>query len=322
MTINSSKSIGGYFELEIEDKCSFIYNDSILLNSARNCLEYILKAKKIKRLYLSKYSCEAILEPIRKNHIEYEFYSIDKSFEIIDEIDLKKDEFLLYVNYFGIKDNYIKILSEKYSNKIIIDNSQAFYSKPEKNTATFYSPRKFFGVSDGGCLYVDYKIDKIFKTDYSYDRCSHLLKSVDSCTEFGYQDFKDNEESLNNQDIKNMSNLTKKILNSVNYERIKEIRLENFYYLHSVLKEKNELDICLEDMCCPMVYPFLINDNNLRKKLIDKKIFVATYWPNVFDWAKPEDDEFYLAKYLLSIPIDQRYNLSDMQLIINVLSNY
>lgn len=317
--MNLYKEIGGYLDLEIDDKDSFIHKNSILLNTARNCLEYILKAKKIKKIFISKYNCEVILEPLKKCGVKYEFYSIDKNFEVIEKINLKDGECLLYVNYFGLKDNYIKKLVKEYSKKLLVDNSQSFYSSVENNISTFYSPRKFFGVPDGGCLYVDKHLTQEFEVDCSYNKFSHLLKRTDLGAEFGYNDFKINDKLLNDQNIKAMSNITKKILNSLNYEKIKTIRLENFKYLHSVLCNKNELKIKPENISCPMVYPFLINNETLREKLIDNKIFIATYWPNIFDWCNTSEIEYYFAKFLLPLPIDQRYNLEDMKIIESVL---
>ena len=34
-----------------------------------------------------------------------------------------------------------------------------------------------------------------------------------------------------------------------------------------------------------MVYPYWTNDDLLREKMIDNRIFVAPYWPNVGNWC-------------------------------------
>lgn len=38
------------------------------------------------------------------------------------------------------------------------------------------------------------------------------------------------------------------------------------------------------------------------------KIFVASYWPNVLDWAKADSFEHNLTKNMIAVPVDQRYN--------------
>jgi hypothetical protein len=68
---------------------------------------------------------------------------------------------------------------------------------------------------------------------------------------------------------------------------------------------------------CPLVYPYWCeNGSELKKKLIGQNIFVATYWPNVFEWAKQNDLEYNLANHVVCLPIDQRYGNEDMERII------
>ncbi len=91
-------------------------------------------------------------EAIKKTQIDYKYFSIDENLEIINVDDLKEGDYILYINYFGIKNVYINSLINKYGEKLIIDNSQSFFSKFGNNVSSIYSPRKFFGVSDGAYL--------------------------------------------------------------------------------------------------------------------------------------------------------------------------
>lgn len=54
------KPIGGYFELELRQGEHY-HKDAIRLNSARNCFEYILLARKYKKVFLPYYTCEVLL---------------------------------------------------------------------------------------------------------------------------------------------------------------------------------------------------------------------------------------------------------------------
>ena len=74
------------------------------------------------------------------------------------------------------------------------------------------------------------------------------------------EDFIENDDSLIDETIKRMSNLTTKIFNSINIENAKIKRLENFNFLHKHLSNTNELNISLDVKDVPMVYPYLIND--------------------------------------------------------------
>ena len=66
----SQKAIGGYFELELP-KGEEYHKSALSLNSARNCFEYILRVRKYKKVYLPYYTCEVILEPLKKLNIQY-----------------------------------------------------------------------------------------------------------------------------------------------------------------------------------------------------------------------------------------------------------
>ena len=148
------KEIGGYFELELSSREGF-HKDAIKLNSGRNAFKYILKIQNVRKVYIPVFICDSIIEPLEELNIEYEFYNIDKNFEIIDEIVLKENEKLLYVNYYALKLKYVQKLANRYESKLIVDNTQAFFELPIINIDTIYSPRKFFGVSDGGYLYTN-----------------------------------------------------------------------------------------------------------------------------------------------------------------------
>jgi len=312
------KEIGGYFNLELTNKGEFLHDDGILLNSCRNALEFVLLSLRPKRIWLPKYTCDSVLQPVVHLKLNYCFYSIDKNLEILN-VSLDEGDVLLYTNYFGLKDSYTKKLSEKYGHQLIIDNAQSYYSERIKGIATIYSPRKFFGVPDGGIAYVDNPINKKFKQDKSYDRCRHLLMRYDETASEGYSDFRDNDNYLDNREILLMSELTKALLKSVDYVSAKITRNKNFKYLQNKLSETNCLNIQSMDYVCPMVYPYYTRKNNLRNKLIENKVYVATYWHNVLSENNIETFEFDFADKMLPLSIDQRYDIKDMSRIIKIL---
>lgn len=316
--MTSHQAIGGYFELELPQKAEF-HPNAIALNTARNCLEYILLAREYKKVYIPRYTCEVVLEPFSKHGIEYEFYPINNRLEPQVLPDLQQSEAFLYTNYYGLKQNVVRKLAERYGDKIIIDNAQAFYAPPVQGGDTFYSPRKFFGVPDGGYLYTTAIPLTDLPRDISWPRMQQLLQRIDESAEVGYHHFRKNSEALVNAPILRMSKLTQRILRSIDYEQAKEQRLKNYQALHSALKSLNllHLELCCDDV--PMVYPFLTTDETLRQRLINNRIFVATYWPNVLHWSPENSTENQLAKQLIPLPIDQRYYETDMQIIINTI---
>ena len=149
------RAIGGYFELaDYEEGNGFFHQDGILLNTGRNALEYILRCLgEVKGIYLPYYTCEVVLEPLKKLHIPWAFYHIDAKFEMVEDIQPKEGEYIIANNYFGIKDAFIQTLAEKYGNHLIVDGAQALFANPIPGIKMFYSTRKFVGVADGGVAY-------------------------------------------------------------------------------------------------------------------------------------------------------------------------
>lgn len=313
-------AIGGYFSLELPLTGEY-HKDAIRLNTGRNCLEYILRARGYKKVFIPYYTCEVILEPFRKLNIPYEFYHINIQLELAYDIKLNTGEALLYTNYFGLKQRYVEHLAEKFQDQLIIDNTQAFYAKPLHGIDTFYTCRKFFGVADGAYLYTDKLLDEKFEQDESYDRMAHLLKRIDLSAEHGFQDFRKADDGLDNQPIRTMSRLTQRMMQSIDYDVAAQRRRKNFLMLHTVLGQNNKLELPLEDDSVPMVYPYKIEKDGLRKELIDKKIFVAHYWLNVQEWTTKDDIEYLLTSQMQPLPIDQRYGKDEMNRLINILAN-
>lgn len=312
------EAIGGYFSLELPLREEY-HKNAIRLNTGRNCLEYILRARGYKKVYVPYYTCEAVMEPINKLGVPYEFFHIDTHFEIRDHFSLKVDEALLYTNYFGLKQRYVEQLAEKFGLRLIVDNTQAFYAKPLSGIDTFYTCRKFFGVADGAYLYTNNLLDEDFEQDQSYDRMAHLLKRIDLSAEQGFTDFRKVDDGLDNLPIRKMSKLTQRIMQSIEYEAEAKKRRENYQILQEMLGEKNNLTLPLDNDAVPMVYPFLAPIMGLREKLIENKIFIARYWPNVLDWTTKDDIENLLAFQMQPLPIDQRYGVEDVKRIIEVI---
>ena len=314
-------AIGGYFSLELPLHEEY-HKYAIRLNTGRNCLEYVLRARGYKKVYVPYYTCEAVMEPIIKLSISFEYYHVDIHLEIRDRFTLKADEALLYTNYFGMKQRYVEQLAEKVGARLIVDNTQAFYAKPIPGIDTFYTCRKFFGVADGAYLYTDKMLDEEIEQDYSYDRMAHLLKRIDLSAEEGYADFRRVDDGLDNQPVRRMSKLTQRIMQSIDYEVAARRRRENYQMLHEALGGENNLELPLDDDAVPMVYPYLAPVKGLREKLIENKIFVARYWPNMLDWTMKNDIEYLLAYQMQPLPIDRRYGKEDMYRIIKVITEH
>jgi hypothetical protein len=311
------REIGGYFGLELNAGKEF-HNDAIRLNTGRNALEYIIKANGYTKIYLPFFICDVVLQPIKKHNIEVAFYAIDEQLEPVFNYEaIENQSAFLYVNYFGLKDLFVQTLHAKCKN-LIIDNSQSFFSKHLPGTDSFYSARKFFGVPDGAYLYSNRKLDIALERDESSNRASHLLKRLDVDAKTGFNDFSNNEAKLENQEIKQMSSLSKALLSSIDYENAIQRRIENFDYLHASLKKLNKFKV-ERGLGTPIAYPFWNSNSDLKKSLLVQKIYTPTYWENVKAWVEEKSLEYKMVNEVVYLPIDQRYTLADMDIILNIL---
>lgn len=309
------KEIGGYFELE-QLVSNEYYKDLISINTARNALLYILKAKKIKKLYIPYYLCDSISNLLEKQNIPYEYYSINENLcPIFDKI-LDNNSYIYIVNYFGHLDNKKIVSFKKKYKHIIIDNTQAFFQKPADNVDTIYSCRKFFGVPDGAYLKTNILLKENIPIDKSSERFKHLLGRYENSANLFYDDFKSNDEKFNYEELKYMSKLTHNIMGAIDYRNVINRRIENYNYLKEKLDSINKLK--MPKPFVPFCYPLYIeNGDKIRKKLVNEKIFIPVLWPNVLNFdIKIEND---MALNILPIPCDQRYNVDDMKYLVNLI---
>lgn len=316
------KTIGGYFELELSKENE--YHSTIAVNSGRSAFELILKAREYKKVFIPLYTCEVISKALDKMGIEYEFYKLNNNLEPEKNwlSSIAGDEALLYTNYFGLKDDFIGQIGSLCKN-VIIDNCQSFYSRPQIGFDTFYSPRKFFGVPDGGYLFLrdNTEVADIPLQDIVYNRSLHLLKRIDLSPQEGYKDFVANESEFNVSGVRRMSKVSTRILSSINYTKIKDTRRKNFEFLQKSFHRINilNLDYLSLQESTPMVYPLLIEFSGLREWLTENQIYTAKYWQEVFEKADCGSFESHLSSNLISLPIDQRYNIEDMEYIVKII---
>ena len=123
------KEYGGYIEFEYYHGRVF-HEKAIALNCGRGALEYLCKAKRIKKVYLPYFLCSSVPNLCDKIGVEYGYYHINEKFEPIFNQSLGEDDWLYIVNFYGQLDNdYLTALKQKYA-QIIVDNAQSYFQMP------------------------------------------------------------------------------------------------------------------------------------------------------------------------------------------------
>lgn len=316
-------AIGGYFGFEVVNTNSVYHDRAIPLNTGRNALELIIKLRGYQKGFIPYYTCEAILSAFERLGVEYEFYRIDRYFKpLLDYNKVSHGEFLLYTNYFGLTEQVITELSTL-SVKLIIDNSQAFYSRPSNGIDAFYSARKFFGLPDGGFAYINALECPDLPVDDSTGRLNHLLNRLKYGAEAGYQAYLANEALLARLPVMRMSDLTHALASGLDYKTIANKRRNNYELMEYCLRGYNGISVPFTQCCVPMAYPFYFKCSGLREYLAASRIFIPKYWSNVLEWCPLESCiEVDFTEHLLPLPIDQRMSEKDVVLVANAVKRY
>lgn len=311
------REIGGYFGLERFSGQEY-HHDLIGVNSGRNALLYILKARQIEKLFIPRFLCDSVSRLCLREGYAYEEYAIDVNFLPVFDRALMPGEALYIVNFYGqISDAQVVQMKNRWG-AIIFDNVQAFFRRSVPGVDTVYSCRKFFGVPDGG--YVACDAARIpLELDSSRERMSHILGRLEVSGSAFYGDFQKNDELFYDLPLLEMSPVTRNILRAVDYEAVRNARNANYTLLHAALGAANVLRLTMPDG--PYCYPFYCeNGMAIKKRLAAKKIYVPTLWPNalVHDGTLEKD----YAENILPLPCDQRYSVEDMVRITNTVLSF
>lgn len=305
------QEIGGYIEFE-KNTGDLYHNDAIALNCGRSCLAYLIKSRKITKIKLPKFVCGSVINLCIRENVKISYYNINLDFLPVD-VELAEDEWLYVVNYYGqLEVSDIILIKQKFG-RIILDNAQSYYQMPINNIDTLYTCRKYFGVPDGAFLYTDSYIE-VQNRDLSYDRMNFLMGRFEKSASDFYSEYVANNKLFDSEPIKMMSLLTENILRGLDYEKIKNIRTQNFSYLHNRLGKLNKLNLKVPEGA--FMYPlYLKNGASIRVKLQKELIYIPTLWPSVYKLSRDCELEYDLAENILPLPVDQRYDEATMKYV-------
>ena len=317
--------IGSFLELQFAKGCEhYNYNVNIArLNSGRAAIWHALRVLGCNCVWVPYYQCDTVRDFLLKHYVTVKYYHIDEKFNPVDLIP-DVNEAVIIVNYFGVMSrDRLLTLSEKYD-KVIIDNSQGFFTEPIEGCMNVYSARKFIGVSDGAYVIGQgaEKFTNGYPQCYSSDTSLFLLQRIEyGCEGKTYASRMINENRIDSEDIMRMSKLTYTILDGTDYSFIVKKRKDNFDMAHKLFSKVNCIDptIYYDESCVPMVYPLVIEDDTLLKKLLDHKHFQGHWWSYLLNEVEKDSFEYWISRYIIPITIDQRYGERELCFIKSVI---
>ncbi len=304
------REIGGYIEIE-HNKGPVFHEDAIKLNCGRACLEYLIEAYSIKRIWLPNYLCDSVFERCYRMGVEVKKYCVHSDFSI-DRPPIEYNDWLYLVNYYGqLKESDVNEI-RKWHKNIICDYAQDFFRLPVLGVPTIYTCRKYFGVSDGAFLYTEKRINRELETDESRDRIGFLVGRYEKNASEFYEEYARNNEFFSEEKLKNMSKLTENMLRGIDYRYVENKRSDNWRTLHRYFESINPLHLLQPQGA--FAYPFYHKKGKqIRKELVNHKIYIPLLWPNVIEEQNDDSEAYKLAENILPLPCDQRYEESDME---------
>ncbi len=307
-----TKEIGGYLELE-RFKGQDIYEEYYHLNLGRTALVYLMEALNCKKILLPHFLCDSVVSEFKKTGFSIRSYHVSSDLKPLDNTCPRDDEYMLLVNYYGqLTDEEILKYKGKFE-RVIVDNTHAYFQRPLPGVPTVYSCRKFFGLPDGAILAYEGELPKM-ELDHSSGRFAHLLGRIEDGASAHYREMLDTAESFYDSYPMEMSALTRDLLKGIDYGYVATARTKNYRRLEALLGELNGRSF--SEPCAPFCYPFYVkNGTEIRKRLAEHKIYVPTYWKNVFEEMDEDSAEYDLAANILPLPCDQRYGSSDMETV-------
>lgn len=319
--------IGSFIELQFRKGLEWYKGDIDVarLNTGRSAIWHAFRVTGCKAIWIPYYQCDSIRETFRTHKVEVKYYRIDKDWNPID-LQPADNEAVLLVNYYGIMSHERMAAQADLYQYAIIDNCQAFFCRPVEGALNVYSCRKFVGVPDGA--YVVGKDAHLYLEDYpqgySSDTASFLLLRIEyGCEGKGYQARMVNEERIDHEPAMRMSKFTRMILDGADYEECRKVRRENFAYMHERLGDMNLINplAYYDDDTIPMVYPLVVEDDEVIKRLFAAKHFQGRWWGYVPQENPIGSFEHWIASNIIPLTIDQRYGLKEMDFLVSVIKN-
>jgi hypothetical protein len=284
------------------------HENALALNCGRNCLDYLIRARGIKSIWLPGLLCGSVAGVCRRHHVEIHRYHIREDY-LFGAIPVREGDWLYVADLCGqIPRAAIKGIVAKYKN-VIFDEAQAYFAPPVEGADTLYTCRKFFGVPDGAFLHTGSRCTDEIPRDESIARMQALLEGKHGS---GYGNAAESDELFNSEPLKWMSTFTMDLLRSIDYEAVKAQRTANFAALSLSLGPVNKLKPRRSEGA--FAYPLWLEQGDaVRRMLAAKKIYIPLFWPNVLTDSDVTPLERDLALNVLPVPCDQRYGPREMK---------
>lgn len=304
-----------------------------------------------KKVLIPAFTCQTVITPFEEAGWKCEYYGINKDLRIetthlLQIIESSNISLLVVHPYFGMElsETEIKALQHVSDKgiKIVLDLTQCIFSDKTYPFVTYTvgSYRKWFSIPDGGFLLKSKETKDISQP--SMENTEFTEREVAAMYLRG-QYFGNGEQRTKDISIRLSkeadhiidSNVTPHSISKIAYnllliqdiERNKNSRFNNCKFLFTHIKDRKKVFKAyryFELVTTPPLYFIIYVDDRqaLQRLLAHDSIYAPVIWPVEDERVLINDKVSYIYNHLLAIPCDQRYDLNDMQRVIDIINNY
>lgn len=340
------REIGSEFWMEREPAVLSHDRDGIYVLSGRTAIDLIiqdiLKTRKIRNVYMPAWCCDSMLAPFVARGIDIKFYDISLA-ESADTAEIFCDfcdfrENIFYVtNYFGYENTLLVETAKKFKERgsiVLYDRTHSFLMENDPYSAladySFASIRKWMGVIDGAV------VNGV--SDYQLKHCPYLASKETAMRM--KRAFIEGDENIDKQAFLNlygefghhlaedyqnyeMDDLSYALYKTEDLSAMRRKRRENAHFLHDNLQGVKFMGEFTENavpLFVPIFFETTEQRNAVRKKLIEAQIYCPIHWPKpALIPADFEANKIYDTE--LSLICDQRYDLTDMERMVTLVTS-
>lgn len=351
--LDPKDDLSGHGDIMLAD-FGLVGTDSVLLSTGRGAEEYVLREIERRNEKLSKvalippYTCETVIEPFLRLGYEIHTYLINEQLHTTAEmlgssIRQSSASVVLLHNHFGFNtldgcEDVIRTYSQK-GVVFVEDRTQCIFSSFDALPVDYFvgSLRKWAALPDGGYAVCS---DGQFPNKPScYDQALTEAKIRASVAKYQYlfNDIGDKASFLEmysaaetildeENTFFSISPVSKSVFCSLDIAEVKEKRRQNYQALHDALIARSDMKIVLGEPTDNTVPLYFVLKTKHRKELQNflrnNQIYAPIVWPRTHQEISVCKDAETLYEQALCIPIDQRYDLEDMQHIVKCINQF
>lgn len=284
-------------------------------NTGRSAIYAAALSAGASRVWLPYYLCPTVRDFLILMGMAISEYHIDENFmPEIDATSLRRGDVVVWTNWLGCVPSSTKdAVVERFDARLIIDNCHACFDEPIHGAYNVFALRKVIGIPHGAYLVADELAE--CGEGIPYESIDSGLAFLDRSSSDGanaaYIQYGENSERIGFS-FKRMHPFVQAACAGLDLEEIACARRRNFAVLREELGDSLAAPWFDLDEGTPIWFPLYCEDDGLRQRLLENCVWVPRLWKRIFSTDEATEIELSLARWLLPLPIDQRYGEEDM----------